>query len=304
MKITEYTRERAEVLGRLNFSNPNMPQIGILWFDAVTTESLRQRIDSVVHAHTFSELQLVMTGSCTYECQGSRIDLSAGQGLLIPRKTHHRYLSVSEDLLKISIAFFTENTAQTAVQTLPLTPEIYANVDHIFQAASRQDIFAPGIINGRILEILFAIHARMGIDFLDPEGISGNVRWTDPRFLVAQTYINQNSNRLLTCEEVASECGYSPKHLSRIFQNHTGKSLYAYIIDTRLKHATELLLDKDKTIKQVSRLAGFENESSFVAFFKRHYGITPGSFRKDKFQTQKPKPGGRENAQWRTEESE
>ena len=149
-----------------------------------------------------------------------------------------------------------------------------------------------------ILEILFSIHTQMGIDFLDPEGISGNVRWTDPRFLVAQTYINQNSNRLLTCEEVASECGYSPKHLSRIFQKHTGKSLYAYIIDTRLKYATELLLDKDKTIKQVNRLAGFENESSFVAFFKRHYGITPGSFRKETVQTQKPKPSGAENAQW------
>ena len=145
-----------------------------------------------------------------------------------------------------------------------------------------------GIISGRILEILLAVHAQLGIHFVDPEEKPVPARRIDSRFVVAQSYITKNSNRLLTCEEVASKCGYSAKHLSRIFQNYTGKSLYAYIIDARLKHAAELLLDKDKTVKQVSRLMGFENESSFVAFFKRHYGITPGTFQKEKLQTKKP----------------
>lgn len=291
MKITEYTPERAELLSRLNLSNPNMPQIGLLWFDAVTAEALRQRINSVVHAHSFSELQLVLAGSCAYECMDRQICLSEGQSLLIPPKTPHKYLSVSEDLLKVSIAFFTDSsyrtTTQSTVRTAQLSPEIYADVDHIFRTVSRQDIFSPGIINGRILEILLTIHAQLGIHFFDPEDKSVSVRWTDSRFLVAQTYITQNSNRLLTCQEVASECGYSTKHLSRIFQRYAGKSLYAYIIDARLKRAMELLLDKDKTVKQVSLLTGFETESSFVAFFKRHCSITPGAFRKEKLQTQR-----------------
>ena len=86
MKITEYTRERAEVLNRMDFSNPNISQIGILWFDAVNTAALRQRIAARVHSHSFDEIHLILAGTCTYDCMGRQIALSAGQALLLPRK--------------------------------------------------------------------------------------------------------------------------------------------------------------------------------------------------------------------------
>lgn len=286
MYITEYTQERALLLGRLNFPAADATQIGVFWFDAVSGEALNQRIRYGEHTHSFYELQMVFSGNCAYECQGEEAELSAGEALLIPSQTPHKCLHFSQDLLKISVAFFIEDAyvqmmPKISLQKVRMTPEIYSTVDQIFRTASQGNMFGPGIIYGKILEILQLIYSGMGLVFFEPEK-----KLIDSRFFVAKAYIANNSTSLLTCEKVACECGYSTKHLSRIFQNCTGKSLYAYIVDARLKRATELLMDQGKTVKEISMLMGFENESSFVSFFKRHYGVTPGNFRKEKSQSQ------------------
>lgn len=286
MYITEYTQERAFLLSRLSFPTPNDAQVGVFWFDAVSGEALNQRIRYGEHTHSFYELQLVFSGSCAYECQGETVELTAGDALLIPPQTTHRLLQFSQDLLKISVAYFLEDAyaqmlPKVSSQRVRMMPEICSAVDQIFRTASQGNIFGPGIVYGKILEILQLIYSGIGLVFFEPEK-----RHIDSRFFVAKAYIANNSTRLLTCEKVACECGYSTKHLSRIFQNCTGKSLYAYIVDARLKRATELLMDQGKTVKEISMLMGFEKESSFVSFFKRHYGVTPGNFRKEKSQAQ------------------
>ena len=102
---------------------------------------------------------------------------------------------------------------------------------------------------------------------------------SDPRFLVAKTFIESNTGRLITCSDISKECCLSTRQLSRIFKTETGKSLSKYIIAAKIKRAKRLLLDTQHSIKEISFLLGFENESSFSSFFKRYCEMTPGSFR-------------------------
>ena len=284
MGLTAYTPARAEALRKRNLPGTQMPDMKILWFDTVTADTVESRTYSGSHTHSFHELQLIFGGSCIYECAGESYSLSEGQALLIPHNIPHRYLSCSESLLKISVAFSLHTThpvaaalSQAGAKMAEVTSQIYEAVDYIFSQATREDLFLPGILSGRILEILYAICRQLQLGLTDP-----NPKTPDPRFLVAKTYIQQNSRQLLSCEAVAQECGYSSKQLSRIFKQHTGKTLYEYITHARIQEATALLLDSTQSIQQVSFLMGFENESSFVSFFKRHCGITPGNFRKQK----------------------
>lgn len=284
MGLTAYTPGRAEALRKLNLPGTQMPDMKILWFDTVTADTVESRTYSGSHTHSFYELQLIFSGSCSYECAGESFPLSEGQALLIPNHVSHRYLCCSESLLKISIAFSLHTAhpvsavlSRAGVQRAEITETVWEAADYMFSQASRKDIFLPGILSGRILEILYAICTQWQMDLASP-----NIKSPDPRFLVAKNYIQQNCRQLFSCEAVAQECGYSSKQLSRIFKKHTGKSLYEYITHVRIQEATVLLLDRSQSIQQVSFLMGFENESSFVSFFKRHCGVTPGNFRKHK----------------------
>ena len=283
MRLVEYTPARAEALRKLNIPGTQMPDMKILWFDTATADNMENR-NSGSHTHSFYELQLVFQGSCVYGCAGTHRVLSEGDALLVPTNTPHRYVSCDEKLLKISIAFSLHTAhpvamalSQAGVRIAKLTEEICKTADYIFLHAAREDIFLPGILSGRILEILYAICDQLQLNLSDP-----NQKAPDSRFLAAKTYIQKNSRQLLSCETVAQECGYSAKQLSRIFKSNTGKSLYEYITHARIQEATALLLDSSQSIQQVSFLMGFENESGFVSFFKRHCGVTPGNFRKQK----------------------
>ena len=282
MQLLEYTPARAEALRKLNIPGTQIPDMKLLWFDTVTADTIESRIYASSHTHSFYELQLIFGGHCVYECAGETFSLS--QGLLIPSNIPHRYLSCSEDLLKISIAFSLHTAhpvsaalSQMGVQRADITQSILDATNDIFSLADREDIFLPGILSGRILEILYEICRQLPVNLEDSRKNA-----SDPRFLVAKNYIQQNIRQLLSCEAVAQECGYSAKQLSRIFKSHTGKTLYEYITHARIQEANALLLDNTQSIQQVSFLMGFENESSFVSFFKRHCGVTPGNFRKQK----------------------
>ena len=49
----------------------------------------------------------------------------------------------------------------------------------------------------------------------------------------------------------------------------------------KVKKAKRLLLESNLSIKEISFILGFENEGSFILFFKKHCSTTPGSFRKN-----------------------
>jgi AraC-like DNA-binding protein len=47
-----------------------------------------------------------------------------------------------------------------------------------------------------------------------------------------------------------------------------------------VSYAKQLLLE-DKSVKEIGYSLGFDNESGFVSFFKRHCGVSPGVYKKE-----------------------
>jgi transcriptional regulator GlxA family with amidase domain len=55
-----------------------------------------------------------------------------------------------------------------------------------------------------------------------------------------------------------------------------------YLMQLRLKHASELLLNSDSRLKEIAEASGFPSVEYFGRCFKKHFGISPGEHRKDK----------------------
>jgi AraC-like DNA-binding protein len=95
-------------------------------------------------------------------------------------------------------------------------------------------------------------------------------------------FVNAHYAKPIALKEAADFCGYSVSYFMKFFKSFTGETFVEYLNHYRLKKASELLTDTDRTILEISEATGFENHSYFIRLFKRYYGITPLQYRKKK----------------------
>jgi AraC-like DNA-binding protein len=71
----------------------------------------------------------------------------------------------------------------------------------------------------------------------------------------------------------------SPFHLCHVFRRMTGTSIYDYVLQERLAHALDAVLD-GADLTQVALDTGFTSHSHFTARFRGFFGCTPAAFRR------------------------
>lgn len=86
----------------------------------------------------------------------------------------------------------------------------------------------------------------------------------------------------VTLKEISDIAGFSPFHFHRLFQSLTGETIVEYIRKRRLTNAALELVGTDKRIIDIAFDYNFESQESFTRAFKRHFGKTPGQYRKEK----------------------
>lgn len=80
--------------------------------------------------------------------------------------------------------------------------------------------------------------------------------------------------------ELADVACLSPFHLCRVFREIVGCSIYDYVLQERLAHALEAVLDGGEDLTGIALEAGFASHSHFTARFRRFFGCTPAALRR------------------------
>lgn len=88
------------------------------------------------------------------------------------------------------------------------------------------------------------------------------------------------ANPAMNISMVAAMMHMSPVYLGRVFKQSTSQSFNHYLTSFRLKKATSLLSETEKTIETISCEVGITNTRFFFTKFKSEYGITPTQFRR------------------------
>lgn len=96
---------------------------------------------------------------------------------------------------------------------------------------------------------------------------------------MAKNYINQNYQKSITLEQVASFTHLNPSYFSRYFKEKTNMNFVEYLTRLRLEKSKELLLSSKLTIDKIALKTGFRSNSYFTSVFKKYEGITPTEFR-------------------------
>lgn len=97
----------------------------------------------------------------------------------------------------------------------------------------------------------------------------------------AVNYILSNyTDSNLSIQEIVKHTTLSEGHFRRLFKEVYRVSPINYIINLRLEHAKELLLNTEQTLTDIAEVSGFSSTAYFCLQFKKKLGYTPSEFRK------------------------
>jgi AraC-like DNA-binding protein len=94
-------------------------------------------------------------------------------------------------------------------------------------------------------------------------------------------HLNDRFTSQMTLDELAEEFHMSKYYICQLFKSTTGTTINRYIVARRLARA-KILLHQGYSVTETSAASGFLNYTHFIRTFKKHFGISPKQFQKEK----------------------
>lgn len=112
--------------------------------------------------------------------------------------------------------------------------------------------------------------------------LAGTICKNDSYFDRALDYIHENYKKDIDINIIAESVGLSYSHLRKIFKDETGDNIINYVNSMRINESKRLLHQTNLTVREIAINLGYNNEQSFVRFFKKYVSMSPGEFRASK----------------------
>ena len=93
-------------------------------------------------------------------------------------------------------------------------------------------------------------------------------------------YIDDNLERDIGLEDIASAVGLTPNYITKYFKSKNGINFKAYLTLRRIDRAKELLTRTDLSVKDIAAKCGYNSSKQLIMNFSRATGTTPSEYRK------------------------
>ena len=229
-------------------------------------------------------LHVVLDGKGFYRKNGVTYSLHKGDAFLIPPMESTYYEADQEDPWTYAwVGFDGKNCKQTLRQTvfshsfvfLNSVPEKTAQICDAmaFLLQSFQNSHGNQLqLTGSLLLLLS--HMRNTVDGKREE-------FTHRYFQKAQEYIENNYSYDIKISDIARHVGIDRTYLYRIFIEEEQLSPKQYLMQHRIRIATQMLSSASYTITEIAFSCGFKDSPSFCNHFKKQVGVSPRKFRQN-----------------------
>ena len=147
-------------------------------------------------------------------------------------------------------------------------------LDKILEYAESQEQTAPLMIFCKLTEFLSSLKDISAADQ------SENQVPLNPLVESVLEYLNIHFKEELSISSVAEKFNIDKSYLSHLFKEHTGVSLWTYVIYRRIQVFNTMLL-QGGTAEENCYKVGFQNYSNFYRLYKKHMGVSPSQLKKE-----------------------
>ena len=93
-------------------------------------------------------------------------------------------------------------------------------------------------------------------------------------------YMEENYGRKIMLAELAKLVHMTPNYFCNYFKKQTGLTPFTQLNNIRVRRASKMLRNTEKSIAEIAEACGYENVSFFIRKFKEIRGCTPSVYRK------------------------
>lgn len=233
------------------------------------------------HVRDHYLIHFVASGSGVFCCGDRQYTLSAGQGFLILPGEETFYQASREDPWHYAWVGYRGIQAEALTRTAGLD-----DMHRIFTAQDPEaiwDTLSTMRQDARNLRLIQLSAAGSLLRFLsqiapaqDPIAASATRQYCEK----ARWYLEGRYDRDVSIQETADFVGLSRSHLYRIMMKEWGCSPKSLLLQTRMRHARQLLVSTSLTLDEIAHRIGLQTGAQLGAAFRTVYGISPGKFRK------------------------
>ena len=273
-------------------------------FEADPGLPLRVKLDdpqivTVLHQHEFCECVFVARGRGMHRSEHhDPVPVRRGCVLVIPVGGHHAYTAVSPDFAVFNLLFdagrlppvllelyshpgykqiFLRDHTAYGEQDFPLTTldaKVFAELETMLRYLARTGSSAGSHCYklGLFMAVLSRLCAAWKVS-----GEAPAVPLDIPRLTA---YLDRNFQQEIYLDDLTKRAGMSRATLLRHFRAALGVTPMVYLRNLRLRHAAELLVNTDFSLKEVADRSGFSELSYFFKIFRRCYNLSPLEYRK------------------------
>lgn len=153
---------------------------------------------------------------------------------------------------------------------------VTAILDDLLLEYEQENLFYKEKITARLTELLVILHRLYRMQRREEQADDG----IGERVNEVIEYIESNLQEKIMVKDIAEHIHLSASHLSSLFKQKTGLTIYNFIISKRLILARKLLVETDKPVDLIAEECGFNDVSSFIRCFRERVGTTPGQYRR------------------------
>lgn len=236
-------------------------------------------------------------GFFTYEINGKRGKLQAGEGLLIPPGMEYTIgLQYQENTTFIVLNYDLDEDHANVIRPLePIPASMYTpsmQLARIVEPFSQPRHYTKIEGLSQMVEDIaryFANHDKFYHAFasttfklflMECELRENGKSYHKDMLTLVENYLEEHYREPISNDDIAAALSYHPYYISSTIKKLTGMPLREYILRFRLDKSKRMLRQTPASIMEISSACGFANHSYFSKTFIKTFGLTPKEYRR------------------------
>ena len=247
------------------------------------------------HTHNYYEFYFLIDGSVSINIAGKDYPVSAGDMIVIPPNVMHHVNILDQSIPYKRFVFWI--TKEYCAELMTQSPD-YGYLMQLVSIPKKYihhyDVIAFNALQSKVFQLIEEIHSnrfgRAAKISLCVNDLILHLNRTvyeiehpkSPKeeqslYQNLLSFIEGHIDEDLSLDLLANEFYVSKYHISHVFKENIGLSIYQYILKKRLALCKDAILANSK-ISETYLKCGFKDYSSFFRAFKKEYGISPKEY--------------------------
>lgn len=222
---------------------------------------------------THDSLGFRLSGNASFRYNKKEYTVTTSDVIYLPHNIHYSQYTEGETIISINFINYSSR-AKNTLQVLHLeNPDWYRNtICRMYKIWNEKEVGYKNLCTSMLYELLYMTNKQLSETSL-PSNNVGTIMNS------AVEYIHKNyRNSEFSIAELAKRYSVSEAYFRRLFHKTYLTSPMQYITNLRLEYASQLLLSKFYTVKEVAEKSGFNDVKYFSRIFKKGFGSSPRTY--------------------------